>query len=84
MSWTQWSGQSRVVYDSDGLSGFVTRQVSTKDRLLGWLDAKEMCEGGCQSLVPMRRMKAGRARRRLMSGMMVRALGTGRVPFCGG
>lgn len=69
------------MYDSAGLSGLVTTHVSTKGRLPGWLEAKEMWVGGCQSLVPMRRMKVGRARRVLMRGMMVRPWGTGRVPF---
>lgn len=68
------------MYDSEGLSGLVTRQVSMKGRLPGWLEAKEMWDDGCQSLVPMRRVKVGRARRRLIRGMMDRPWGTGRVP----
>ena len=48
----------------------------------GWLDAKEMWSGGCQSLVAILRGRVGSARRVLISGVMERPSGTGRVPFC--
>jgi len=54
----------------------------TKGVALTWLEAKEMCEGGCQSLVPIRRVKEGRERSVLIKGVTVRPCGTARVPDC--
>lgn len=84
MSWTQWTGQRRVVYDSAALLGLAMVWKSTKGRLPAWLGAKEMWSGGCQSWVATLRVKAGRARRLLMSGVMDRPSATARAPFCGG
>lgn len=46
-----------------------------------WLDAKEMCSGGCQSFVATRRTKEGEERRVLIRGVMDRPAVTARVPF---
>jgi hypothetical protein len=48
----------------------------------GWLCAKEMWLGGCQSFVAILRGMVGWARRVLIRGVMVRPEGTGREPFC--
>ena len=50
---------------------------------MGWLDAKEMWLGGCQSLVAILRAK-GQERRVLTVGRIARPLGTAREPFCQG
>lgn len=79
--WTQWTGQRRVAYVSAGLRGLTTVAVSANGRLPGWLAAKEMWSGGCQSRVATRVARAGRARRALMVGTMSRPPGTAREPF---
>lgn len=56
--------------------------VDVKGTAEGWEDAKEMCAGGCQSLVAILRVK-GRARRWLIVGRMERASAMAREPFCG-
>jgi len=55
--------------------------VETKGTAEGpWFAAKETWSGGCQSLVAMRRVRAGEERRRLISGIMERPEGTAREP----
>ena len=83
VDWTQCVGQRRVVYCSCGLEGLVMVVVERKGCAGGgWLDAKEMWSGGCQSLVAILRGRVGSARRVLISGVMERPSGTGRAPFC--
>lgn len=78
--WTQWMGQSRDWYVSEGLDGLVMVVNEVKGSVPGWLVENEMCVAGCQSFVAILRVN-GRVRRVLIVGIMVRPWGTARLPF---
>lgn len=66
--------------DLVGSVGWVIVWYDCRGTAPGWLSAKEMWFGGCQSRVAILRAK-GRVRRVFMTGAMARPWGTAREPF---